>query len=144
MGLKKELEKRIEKKRVEIAELKKQVELSEMYLQAMLDTFRLIPKDEDSAETTLKSPKAGTELAKAYLAIKTAGHPLHITEILKFMEKPLTQQNKTSLTGSLGAYVRRGDTFTRPAPNTFGLKVLEVAEPTALSLEEDEGAEVAH
>lgn len=144
MGLKKELEKRIEKKRLEIAELKKQAELSEMYLQAMLDTYKLVPKDEDSGESILKSPKAGTELAKAYLAIKTAGKPLHITDILKFMEKPPTQQNKTSLTGSLGAYVRRGDTFTRPAPNTFGLKVLEVAEPTALSLEENEGDEVAH
>lgn len=144
MGLKKELAKRIEKKRLEIAESKKQVELSEMYLQAMLDTYKLIPKDEDGAESVLKSPKAGTELAKAFLAIKTAGRPLHITEILKFMEKPLTQQNKTSLTGSLGAYVRRGDTFTRPGPNTFGLKLLEVADPPALSLEEVEGAEVAH
>jgi hypothetical protein len=144
MGLKKELEKRIEKRRLEIAELKKQVELSEMYLQAMLDTLKIIPKDESSGESILKSPKAGTELAKAYLAIKTAGRPLHITDILKFMEKPLTQQNKTSLTGSLGAYVRRGDTFTRPAPNTFGLKVLELAEPTALSLDDEPEAEVAH
>ena len=141
MGIRKELEKRIEKKRAEIADLKKQVELSESYLQAMLDTFRLIPKDEESGDSG-KSLRPGTDLANAYLALEAAGQPLHVADLLKAMGKAATQQNKTSLTGSLGSYVRRGDTFTRPAPNTFGLKAFEAA-PVVTDGGEQEGA-IAH
>ena len=37
------------------------------------------------------------------------------------MGKKVTRDTKASLAGSLAAYVRKGEIFTRPAPNTYGL-----------------------
>lgn len=63
----------------------------------------------------------GTAVAKARDLIKSAGHPLHITDILKGLGKPVDTKSKLSLSGSLAGYVREGQIFNRPAPNTFGL-----------------------
>ena len=49
------------------------------------------------------------------------GHPVHITEMLRAMGREVTRENRVTVTGALAAYVRRGDIFTRPAPNQFGL-----------------------
>jgi hypothetical protein len=69
--------------------------------------------------------RPGTALAKAREAIKKAGHPLHVSEILKALGKPPDKKNRISLGGSLSGYVRKGEVFTRSAPNTFGLIELE-------------------
>jgi hypothetical protein len=47
---------------------------------------------------------------------------MHVTDLLKEMGKDATKSNRTSLSGSLGFYVRQEEIFTRPAPNTFGLR----------------------
>jgi hypothetical protein len=40
--------------------------------------------------------------------------------------------NRSALSGSIAAYVRKGEIFTRPAPNTFGL--LELGNSVELPL----------
>ena len=83
--------------------------------------MKLLPRDGAGANND-QILRPGTTLAKARDAIKKAGKPLHVSEILKLVEKPADKKNRVSLGGSLSGYVRRGEIFTRPAPNTFGLK----------------------
>ena len=121
MQIQRELERRIEKKRQEIAELKNQTNAAEAYLSALLDTHKMFPKEGDK-DVTLR---AGSDLAKARDFIKAQGQPQHVGEILKGIGKEVNKANKISLSGSLGSYVRKGRIFTKPTPNTFGLLEIE-------------------
>jgi len=124
MQIQRELERRIERKRQEIADLKQQLSTAETYLGALQDTLKLLPKEGDK-EIVLR---AGSDLAKARDFIKAQGQPQHVTDILKGINKEANKANKISLSGSLGGYARRGAVFTKPAPNTFGLVELEKSE----------------
>jgi hypothetical protein len=120
MDIRKELDKKIEKKKQEILDLEKQLENTRHYLLALEDTRKLLPKD---AVTELEAAtlRAGTGLAKVQDILKKEGKPLHIDELLRRLGKPIEKKQKISLSGSLASYVRVGKVFTRPAANTFGL-----------------------
>jgi hypothetical protein len=117
MQIQREFDRRIDKKRQEIASLKQQLLTAETYLEAMLDMAKLLPK-EGGKEPELR---AGSDLARARDFIKVHGRPQHVTDILKGLGKEVNKPNKISLSGSLGGYARKGVIFTKPAPNTFGL-----------------------
>ena len=121
MGLRAEFQKRIDRKLQEITELETKTREARVYVQALEDMMRLLPREESNgqAESTLKP---GTAIGKARDAIKAAGRPLHITEILVAIGRPTDKNNRAAIGGSIAAYVRRGEVFTRPAPNTFGLR----------------------
>ena len=57
--------------------------------------------------------------AREYLL--KAGKPMHLSKIVEGIGKEPSKENRLSLGGSLSGYVRKGQIFTRPAPNTFGL-----------------------
>lgn len=120
MQVKREIERKIEKKRAEIANLRQQLGTAETYLEALVDTAKLFPKDGKDGEKEAVL-RAGTDLAKARDFIKSKGHPLHVNAILAGIGKEINKANKISLSGSLGSYVRKGILFTKPDPNTFGL-----------------------
>jgi hypothetical protein len=117
MQIRREFDRKIDKKRQEIAELKQRLGTAETYLEALLDMAKLLPKDGDK-EAILR---VGSDLAKARDFIKSLGHPSHVNAILEGIGKEINKSNKISLSGSLGSYVRKGTIFTKPAPNTFGL-----------------------
>ena len=120
-----ELQKRIERKQQEIRELEKQLAAAHAYIEAMQDSLKLLPKDAgSSAAVPEQTLRPGSGVAKAREAILKAGKPLHITEILKALDRPVEKNQRVSLSGSLSGYVKRGEIFTRPAPNTFGLAEL--------------------
>jgi len=125
MRTKLELEKRIKKKEAEIAALRKQIEQAEAYLQGMSDSLKLFAREGEDEGDNAPVLRAGSELEKARLAILKAGKPLHIKELVVSIGKEPTKENKTSLSGSIGAYVRRALIFTRPKPNTFGVTEFE-------------------
>lgn len=119
------LDNKIRKKEAEIRSLEQKLQAARVYIQALMDVRREI--EGDGSEL-----KAGSMVAMARDAIKRAGKPLHVDEILTAIGRPA--ESKSSLTGSLAAYVRRGEIFTRPGPNTYGLvdlddDVLELATP---------------
>jgi hypothetical protein len=120
MGLREDLLRRIERKRAEIVELETRGRLAREYLQALEDTLKILPKDTTGFDSAL-TLRPGTNLAKAREAIKKAGRPLHINELLGAIGKGTSRNERAGLSGTLAAYVRRGEIFTRPAPNTFGL-----------------------
>ncbi len=119
MGLREDIGRKIDKKRAEIIELETQARLAREYLQALEDTLKMLPR-ESSAETTV-TLRPGTSLAKARDALRKAGRPLHITELLAAIGKGSSRNERAGLSGTLAAYVRRGEVFARPAPNTFSL-----------------------
>ena len=60
-------------------------------------------------------------MAQAREIILARHQPVHISDLLQALGKEANRENRASVTSSLAAYVRRGEIFTRPAPNTFGL-----------------------
>ena len=130
MAFRDELQKRIERKRSEIAALEKQLRDATIYAQALEDTLKLLPRD-GRAISEATHMRTGSSVAKAKEALQKAGHPLHIVDLLKAIGRPDTRSNRIGLSGSIAAYVRKGDSFTRPAPNTFGLTQFAPIGPNA-------------
>jgi hypothetical protein len=130
MFLRKEFEKRMEKKREEIASLEKQLSEAKSYLLALQDSMKLVCRvgDNDNAEAALRP---GTDLDKAREFLRKSGKAMHVSKIIEGTGKELSKANRVSLSGSLGNYVRKGLIFTRPAPNTFGLVEFEENDGTA-------------
>ena len=110
------IDNKIRKKEAEIRSLEAKLHAARIYVQALSDVRREL--DGDSADL-----KAGSMVAMARDAIRRAGKPLHMDDILTAIGR--TAESKSSLTGSLAAYVRRAEVFTRPAPNTYGLVDLD-------------------
>jgi hypothetical protein len=132
-----ELEKirdRLRKKEQEIQSLEEKLRSARVYVHALQDILKLIgsEKVEPSIESTLK---AGSGVAQARDVILKKGVPVHVTELLSALGKELTRESRASLTSSIAAYVRRGEVFTRPAPNTFGL--LELGHASISGIEEE-------
>jgi hypothetical protein len=132
MSSRKAIEKMVENAEKEIAEWLKQIELKESYIQGLKDTLRHLPKspEKSNGQTTLR---VGSDIAKAREIILKEGKPMHIADLVKRLGKEVTKQNKASLSSYIGSFVRNGEYFTRPAPNTFGVvefeENLEAGEP---------------
>jgi len=124
------IERLIQKSEHEIFEMVKAIDMKSAYIQGLRDTLKYLPKEADPGGAPV-ALRAGTDLAKAYEAIRKAGKPLHVLDLVKALGKEPTKKNRISLSGSIGFYVRRNQFFTRPAPNTFG--VAEFADDSALT-----------
>lgn len=119
MSSRSKIEERIKRKEAEVVELDGKIREARAYIQAMQDVLKMLPRDEDTpADTILRE---GSGVAKARDAILEAGRPLHISKILAALGREMNNKNRANLSGSISAYVRRDEIFTRPAPNTFGL-----------------------
>jgi len=125
MGLREELSRRIERKHQEIMSLEVQLREANAYVQALEDTIKLLPREELNRGQADMVVRPGGYMMKARDAILKAGKPLHVQELLVAVGKPQTKEARATLTGSLSAYVRRKEIFTRPFPNTFGLMEIE-------------------
>lgn len=121
MGAREELEKRIDKKRREIATLELQVRDARTYLKALEDTLEMMPRDRQPRDYVVSPLRPGSYITKAKEALSQAGKPLHIQDLMVALGKAPTADARAAVAGSLSAYVRRGEIFTRPGPNTFGL-----------------------
>jgi hypothetical protein len=116
-----ELEKKVAKKRGELDDLRAKARDAEVYIEALEEALKVLPRDgvnSGDAEAVLR-PGGNAALARA--AILERGAALHVDELLEAMGKEADRQNRLSVSGALAAYVRKGEIFTRPAPNTFGL-----------------------
>lgn len=125
MGARENLQRLYDRKAQEISDLEAQIERAKVYLQAIQDSIKALPREVPSnhaaGEDASATLRPGTNLARARDAIQSAGGPMHVIEILAAIGVDNTKANRTSLIGSLGGYVRKRQVFTRPKPNTFGL-----------------------
>jgi hypothetical protein len=123
------IEERLQRKEAEIQALEEKVKAARVYVQALRDVLRMLEpgageKDESQPAATSGADivlRSGSAVAQAREIILARGIPVHIGELLVAQGREVTRESRASLTSSLSAYVRRGEIFTRPAPNTFGL-----------------------
>lgn len=121
MTERKKIEDRLKKKEQEAAALEDRLKAGRVYIQALRDILKMLGEDDDNGEDNDSVLRTGSAVDQARRAILERKFPVHIDEILEALGRDVTREAKASLTSSLAAYVRRGEIFTRPAPNTFGL-----------------------
>jgi hypothetical protein len=119
MGIREEVQKKLDKKEEEKWVLLEQVHECEIYITTLQDVLKLLPREAEPGKE--RSLRPGTAVSLARDALRKAGKPLHIGELLEALGKPNAKKSRLALSGSLATYVRRGEIFTRPEPNTFGL-----------------------
>jgi hypothetical protein len=119
---------RLRKKEQEVQALEERLRTARTYIQALQDVLKLLDGEKGqeagvvaSAESVLR---AGSAVHKARVAILTASAPMHINALTEAIGGDSSREGRISLASSLAAYVRKGEIFTRPAPNTFGLMEL--------------------
>lgn len=91
---------------------------------AMRELEGLLEAAQDEESSPKRRPqelRSGSKIYRAREVILAAGRPLHVRQILAAMNEEDSRANRTALGGSLGNYARRGQFFTKTAPNTFGL-----------------------
>lgn len=118
MGARESIQRLIDKKQQELADLRMLVREGNAYIQALQDSIRLLPRDGADEQHELR---ANSALSLTRELIRNSGKPLHISEILKLLGKPTDKKNRVSLSGTLSSYARGGKIFTKTAPNTFSL-----------------------
>jgi len=140
MSERRKIEERVRKKEAEIQALEAQIQEAKVYLQALNDVLKMFPKEAAGAAPSISVLRPGSLMAQARDVILKHGSAMHISDLVKELGKEPTRENRASLGGSLAAYVRRGEIFTRPAPNHFGLVELGEDEAMPDSPPEDFGA----
>jgi len=138
MSIRTQFQKLIDRKLQEIQDLELQLEKAKAYVQGLQDSMRLLPRDSADIEQALRP---GSTLAKTRELLRQVGKPMHITEILKALNQSTDKKHRISLSGSLSAYVRNNQIFTRPAPNTFGLAEMnKTVDESGVELPDDFGS----
>jgi hypothetical protein len=125
MGLREEIQKKIEKKQQEMDFLIEQAHECEIYIASLQDVLKMLPRDAEGGKDIVLRP--GSLISKARDVLRKEQKSMHVTDLLAALGKPNTAKARLALSGSLAAYVRRDEVFTRPEPNTFGLKEFQQA-----------------
>jgi hypothetical protein len=120
MSEREKIEERLRKKEQEISGLEEKVRAARIYVQALRDILKMLDAEDNEGDPTLQL-REGSMVAQAREVILSKGEPVHIDDLLDTLGKDVTRDTRASLTGSLSAYVRKNQIFTRPAPSTFGL-----------------------
>lgn len=129
MNQRQKIEERLRRKETEIQNLEAKLKAAKVYVGALRDVLGMMGRESrsqavaDTSVGTDRNPalREGSSVAQARAAILRQGVPMHIDELLPMLGKECTRVSRASLTGSLAAYVRRHEIFTRTAPNTYGL-----------------------
>lgn len=121
MQLRRKLEAKIVDKIKEIDKLQLSIAQAEAYLEGLQDTLKMFPAEGVSLAISVPSLRAGSDLARVREILLKYGKSMHINEIIISLGKEITRNTKGALAGSLGAYVRKHEIFTRTGPNLFGL-----------------------
>jgi len=118
MNIRKEIERKIDKKRSEVQDLQRQIDAAKSFIDGLQEALKLAPPDEGAPAVELR---AGTDLEKVRNILRDEAKPMHIDDIVTKMGKEYTGSMKLGLSGSLSTYAKKHKVFTKTAPNTFGL-----------------------
>lgn len=122
MSERSKIEERIQRKQAEIVALEDKLKAAKVYIGALRDVLKMMDPDRDKSSTQADAKlKTGSSVDQARAIILERGAPVHVDDLLRSMGKEVSAANRSSLVGSIAAYVRREEIFSRPAPNTFGL-----------------------
>jgi hypothetical protein len=127
MGVRQNLEKKIEIKRQEVVELEVKLRETQAFLSGMQEALKVLPR-EAVVGAVAQTLRAGSDLANARDYLARVGRPAHVTEILEELNKDgSTTRKRASITSSLASYARKGEIFKRTGPNVFALIELDVS-----------------
>jgi hypothetical protein len=118
------LDQKIKKKMQEIQSIEDKLKAAKIYLQALMDIRKEVARSDQEASQPEVTTRKGSIIERARESILSAGHPLTLDDIILAIGREPTRENRASVSGSLSAYVRREEIFTRPAPSIFGLREL--------------------
>lgn len=137
MGARESLQRLADRKSQEIEQLESQIQMARVYLQAIQDSIKALPREAQASGNGNEIPvlRSGTLLAKAREAIVKNGKPMYIGDILASIGMENTKATRVSLVGSLGVYVRKKVIFTRPGPNIFGIVGMEMPSASRSDIE---------
>jgi len=125
------IEAQLKKKTAEIQGFEEKLKAAKVYVKALEDVLKAIekgaPDQTADGDVTLRR---GSLVDRARDVILERGNPMHIDELLLALGRKVNRESKASLTGSIAAYVRIEEIFSRPAPSTFGLIELGHTEST--------------
>lgn len=123
------LKKQLEKMMAEVKDFQIRIDKENSYLEGLRSASKYFQRPPQAQETPREIVmKEGSELFHVRELLREHGKPMHIDDIIKSLAKdkdldPQESRNKKlSLAGSLSSYVRKAAIFTKPKPNTFGLK----------------------
>jgi len=96
------------RKTQEIQDLEHQIERARVYLQAIQDSIRALPREAPNSNGARAAEadsdlRAGTRLAKAKEALLRKGAPMHINELLAAIGVEITKETRNSSWGPWGA-----------------------------------------
>jgi hypothetical protein len=134
MGLRQNLEKKIEAKRLEIVELEAKLRETQAFMMGMQETLKMLPREVVSGQPT-QTLRPGSDMANTRDYLARIARPAHISEIMEELNKDgSTTRQRTSVSSSLASYARRGEVFKRTGPNVFALIDLDLATTDVASL----------
>ncbi len=114
-----QLERKIDIKKQEIAETEAKLRELQAFIQGLQEALKVLPRD--GSVDTDRALREGSNMAKARDCLTKSGRPMHIKDILKGIGKENTRNNRSSVGASLASYSKKGEIFTKTAPNTYGL-----------------------
>lgn len=83
--------------------------------------LKLIERFEKQGRNPSKKRTSNIDIVQNVL--NSAGHPLHVSDIIQMAEKHYQiQLNRDSIVSAILKKINAGQTFIRTAPNTFALK----------------------
>lgn len=120
-SIKSQLEQKIDQKTQQINELRIEIAAAEEYIKATREALRLMAKDMGKIGNPGKSLRNGSMMDRTYKLLKKHGKQMHIKEVMDGIGEDNSAAARGRHAGAISQYVRRGEIFTRPLPNTFGL-----------------------
>ena len=100
------------------------IDVLEAVSKAQVDTLRRLRRSaqQKAAPSGAEKVKSMSQVDMAYDILRSAGRPLHITEIMTLVAKRHgITLDRESIVSALAKRVARKDRFARTAPNTFSV-----------------------
>jgi hypothetical protein len=143
MGIKEDIEKRIEKERQKISDLRSQIELAESFVQGLQEALRLIPRSDSTKHTQIGFYFRSGDTKQAYEELKKSGKPMRIDEILRAIGKSDNRQNRASMASSLHRAAKKSGIIKKVGANTFAVSdmVIGINEEESVSLPDNFGSD---
>src|SRR2546422_10569372 len=96
MAIREEIQKRIDRKRDEVVEFEVRIREATIYIQALEETLKLLPREQGDAAvgTNALELRVGSKVAKPREFLKRVGHAEHILDILRAIGEQPTHANR--------------------------------------------------
>ncbi|HVH71889.1 MAG TPA: HTH domain-containing protein [Candidatus Dormibacteraeota bacterium] len=98
------------------------LQVFEAISKAQLNTLRRLRRSakQEGRSGSEKAPKSMSQVDMVYDILRSAGRPLHVTEIVTRVAKRFeVSLDRESIVSALAKRIARKDRFVRTAPNTF-------------------------